>query len=146
MKLKLPACNIGDVCLIACDPEHGSDFREFIIICILLCAEKQRASCFFSKVALRVWRTAVPWSSRYELETLLKVFGGGWARGVGQYVPDTLLCGEGQHLYIFAASEFSVQTKFFRQAVGKPVKCRLARGACRFTRSLRRTYPVIYYR
>lgn len=53
MKLKLPGCNIGDVCLIACDPEHGSDFREFIIICILLCAEKQRASCpLISKVAL----------------------------------------------------------------------------------------------
>lgn len=51
MKLKLPGCNIGDVCLIACDPEHGSDFREFIIICILLCAEKQSASWFPSKLA-----------------------------------------------------------------------------------------------
>lgn len=50
MKLKLPGCNIGDVCLIACDPEHGSDFREFIIICILSCAEKRKASWFFSKV------------------------------------------------------------------------------------------------
>lgn len=54
MKLKLPGYNIGDVCLIACDPEHGSDFREFIIICILLCAQKQRASCSFSKLALCV--------------------------------------------------------------------------------------------
>lgn len=51
MKLKLPGCNIGDVCLIACDPEHGSDFREFIIISSLSCAEKPEASWFFSKVA-----------------------------------------------------------------------------------------------
>lgn len=86
MKLKLPGYNIGDVCLIACDPEHGSDFREFIIICILLCAEKQRASCSFSKLALCVEISSSSSSSSLAIMLIIgvpsKFAGMGW-RGWG---------------------------------------------------------------